>query len=220
MTTPGTAEAVRSTSVRKVAREHQLMASAMYDQHHTAVFRYIRSRVGTQAEAEDLTSDVFYRAMAGIGNYRPVRSSALPWLYTIAAHRVVDHYRSARPTGELDEAAKVADSGPNPADVVVTKELVREVWTLSAELPASQRRALWLRYGEELELREIAALMGRSVEAVKLLVHRATRAIRTSLSVDSGRATLSLASANGGGLSHGRRAGKGGCRVRSSALAA
>ncbi|MGC1184971.1 MAG: sigma-70 family RNA polymerase sigma factor [Candidatus Dormiibacterota bacterium] len=162
------------------------MASEMYLLHHGEVFRYVRARVGSLAEAEDITSDVFCKAVAGLKTYRTLRSSALPWLYTIAAHRVADHYRAARPTSELDEAAQIPDSGPNPADVVVSRDLVRQVWDLSKGLPASQRRALWLRYGEELELREIAAQMGRSVEAVKLLVHRAVRGIRGKLLVPAG----------------------------------
>jgi RNA polymerase sigma-70 factor (ECF subfamily) len=160
----------------------ETMASDMYLLHHDVVFRYVRARVGSRAEAEDITSDVFCKAVAGLKTYRTMRSSALPWLYTIAAHRVADHYRAARPTSELDEAAaQIPDTAPNPADVVVSRDLVRQVWELSKSLPASQRRALWLRYGEELELREIAAQMGRSVEAVKLLVHRAVRGIRGSL---------------------------------------
>lgn len=168
-------------SLPDVADSEQLMASHMYDQHYAEVFRYVRARVGTHAEAEDLTSDIFCKAVAGLKSYRPIRPSALPWLYTIAAHRVADHYRAARPTSELDLAAQVADSGPNPVDVVASRDLVRQVWELSKCLPASQRRALWLRYGEELELREISVQMGRSVEAIKLLVHRAVRGIRNRM---------------------------------------
>ncbi|HEY6538169.1 MAG TPA: sigma-70 family RNA polymerase sigma factor [Candidatus Dormibacteraeota bacterium] len=160
----------------------QAMASEMYRLHHADVFRYVRARIGSRAEAEDITSDVFCKAVAGLKSYRTMRSTALPWLYTIAAHRVADHYRAARPTSDLEVAAEVADKAPNPADVVVSRDQVRQVWELSKCLPASQRRALWLRYGEELELREIATQMGRSVEAVKLLVHRAVRGIRTSTS--------------------------------------
>ncbi len=196
-----TAEAVQATTRPEVAQTNEATASYMYLQHYAEVFRYVRARVGTQAAAEDLTSDVFCKAVAGLKSYRTMRSSALPWLYTIAAHRVADHYRAARPTIDLDAAAQVADSGPNPADVVVTRVLVRQVWELSKCLPASQRRALWLRYGEELELREIAAQMGRSVEAVKLLVYRAIRGVRRGLPAPVGTPALNLlpALANGAG---------------------
>ncbi|MGH7642869.1 MAG: RNA polymerase sigma factor [Candidatus Dormibacteria bacterium] len=198
---------------------HDSVAAEMYSKHYPAVFRYVRSRVGTHTEAEDLTGDVFCKAVTGLKNYRTIRSSALPWLYTIAAHRVVDHYRAARPTAELDAAQMVADTSPNPADVVVTKDLIREVWELSNGLPPSQRRALWLRYGEDRELREIAVLMGRSVEAVKLLVHRAIRGVRTRLPISASATRVALLPAGDGGRSAtatGRRA----AAVKGPALAA
>ncbi|HUY08926.1 MAG TPA: sigma-70 family RNA polymerase sigma factor [Candidatus Dormibacteraeota bacterium] len=188
------AEAVQPNTGREAAATLETIAARMYAQHRADVFRYLRARVTTQAEAEDLTSDVFCKVVAGLKNYRTMRSSALPWLYTIAAHRVVDHYRAARPTSELDAVTQVADSAPNPADIVITRDLVREIWTLSRSLPAPQRRALWLRYGEELELREIAFLMGRSVEAVKLLVHRAVRGVRAELPTGAATPTLRLTS--------------------------
>ncbi len=156
-------------------------AADMYDQHYAAVLRYVRARVPSREAAEDLAGDVFCKAVAGLGSYKPIRGSALPWLYTIAAHRVADYYRSAKPTTGLEAVRSVADGSANPGDVVAARDLVRRVWELSKSLPESQQRALWLRYGEELEHREIAARMGRSVEAVKLLVHRAVRGIRNGL---------------------------------------
>ncbi|HVB54471.1 MAG TPA: sigma-70 family RNA polymerase sigma factor [Candidatus Acidoferrales bacterium] len=219
-----TAEAVHARSDRGSERAHEAIAAQMYAMHYAAVFRYVRSRVRTQAEAEDLTGDVFCRAVAGLKNYRPMRSSALPWLYTIAAHRVIDHYRAARPTSELDETALVDGGSPNPADVVVTQDQVREVWELSKCLPPSQRRALWLRYGEELELREIALLMGRSVEAVKLLVHRAIRGVRGNLLAPVRPSALSLLPTTGRVTnlrwSAGRRTGRGSSPVKAPAPAA
>lgn len=198
MTDRNATAAVQASSGDESAPTHDETAAHMYDQHYADVFRYVRARVSSLAEAEDLTNDVFCKAIVGLKRYRAMRSSALPWLYTIAAHRVVDHYRAARPTCGLDAASELVDSAPNPADIVITRDLVHEIWTLSRGLPASQRRALWLRYGEELELREIAFLMGRSVEAVKLLVHRAVRGVRTKLPGGAAATTLRLTSGGSG----------------------
>ncbi|MGH7666679.1 MAG: RNA polymerase sigma factor [Candidatus Dormibacteria bacterium] len=173
---------VRSVDVTRCGPGELALAAEMYRQHYTDVFRYIRARVSSPTEAEDLTADVFCKAVAGLRRYRSVRPSPLPWLYTIAAHRLADHYRAARPSARLDESSQAADPAPDPLDTVISRDLAHWVWEFSKQLPSSQRRALWLRYGEELELREIAVQMGRSVEAVKLLVHRAIRGIRTRLS--------------------------------------
>jgi len=169
-----------------------ISAALIYEQHYGAIFRYARARLSSQALAEDLTSDVFCKAVGGLERYRPLRPSALPWLYTIASHQVADYYRRARPSVDLTAAAQIPDKAPNPADVAASRDLVRRVWKASACLPSSQRRALWLRFGEELELAEIAHQMGRSVGAVKLLVHRGLRGVRAAMASDEGVAPVSL----------------------------
>lgn len=156
-------------------------AALMFEQHYGTIFRYARARVGSHAQAEDLTADVFCKAVAGLGRYRPLRPSTLPWLYTIASHQVADHYRRARPVTDLLEAEQLVDPAPNPADLVASKDLVRRVWRAAKRLPPAQRTAVWLRYGEELELSEIALRMNRSVGAVKLLVHRGLRGVRAAI---------------------------------------
>lgn len=168
------------------AGAREATAISMFEDHYKDVFRYVRARVGSPAEAEDLTGDVFCKAVAGLTSYRPLRVSPLPWLYTIAAHRVADHYRAVRPlTAGLDAAEEVVDQSPNPSEVVVTRDTVGRVWSLARNLPPAQARALWLRYGEELDLKEIAERMGRSVEAVKLLVHRAVRGLRAAVAAEA-----------------------------------
>jgi RNA polymerase sigma-70 factor (ECF subfamily) len=133
--------------------------------------RYVRARVASRELAEDLVGDVFCRALAALSSYRQLRATPLPWLYTIAAHRVADYYRSQRATFPIETIEALADGSDGPDEVVTARESMREVWEASKGLPESQRRALWFRYGEDLELKEIAARMKRSVDAVKLLIH-------------------------------------------------
>lgn len=166
----------------------QAAASELYLQHHDEVYRYVRARVGSRPDAEDLTADVFCRAVGALGRYRQMRSSALPWLYTIAGHRVADFYRRARPCQRIDLASQVADPGAGPLERAMARGMVRRVWEASEGLPSAQRRALWLRYGEDLDLREISLRMGRSVEATKLLIHRAVQGVRLAIAGSVGRA--------------------------------
>lgn len=159
----------------------KLDVEELYREHHAAVMRYVRARVATRDLAEDLVADVFCRAAGASPRYRRLRESALPWLYTIAAHRVADHYRRQRPTCSLDAVFGLEDSAVGPAEKVLQRYDVKSVWEYSQLLPESQRTALWLRYGEDRDLKEIAARMGRTVEAVKLLIHRAVRGIRHAM---------------------------------------
>jgi len=164
-----------------LSAEEPIDAALMYEQHYLTIFRYARARVSSHAQAEDLASDVFCKAVAGLARYRPLRPTTLPWLYTIASHQVADLYRRPRPADDLLEADQLADPTPDPADIVASRDLVRRVWRASGCLPKAQRTAVWLRYGEELELSEIALRMGRSVGAVKLLVHRGLRGMRAAV---------------------------------------
>jgi RNA polymerase sigma factor (sigma-70 family) len=156
-------------------------AEALYRDHYDAVLRYVRARVASREIAEDLVADVFCRAMTAAPTYRAMRDTPLPWLYRIAAHRVADHYRRQRPACGLDAAAEVVSSDPGPDELVLRQVAIFEVWEVSQDLPKTQRRALWLRYGRQLELSEIALVMGKSVEAVKLLIHRAIKHLRRVL---------------------------------------
>ncbi len=172
-----------------------LDAEAIYRDHYDAVLRYVRARVATRETAEDLAADVFCRALGAAGAYRALRDTPLPWLYRIAAHRVADHYRRQRPACDLDAATELASGDPGPHDLVLQRVAVAEVWEKSQALPKTQRRALWLRYGNQLELREIALEMGKSVEAVKLLIHRALKHLRIAMAGGAQLTTAAVVSA-------------------------
>ncbi len=184
---PGNLAGVPPTPSRPLSRtSRDALASRICADHYDAVVRYFRSRVADHETAEELAGDVFCKALAALPSYRPLRGTALPWLYTIAAHRLSDHYRRRRPTVSLEVVGGVPDSGRAPAEVVESREMVQTVWRAAERLPASQREALWLRFGEDRDYPDIARRLGRSVEAVKLLVHRGAKTIRARLQDGSG----------------------------------
>ena len=81
----------------------------LYEQYLSRVFRYISYRVGDIHLAEDLTSDVFLKALKGFNQYRSDKASFFTWLLSIARHAIIDHYRVSvkRQTIPLDEAVKM-----------------------------------------------------------------------------------------------------------------
>jgi RNA polymerase sigma-70 factor (ECF subfamily) len=168
-------------AVSLLQKDSALDMEQAYRDHYAAVLRYVRARVATSEIAEDLVSDIFCHAVAASPRYRRLRESPLPWLYTIASNRVADHYRRRRETLSLEAILELAGTGASPADVVLQRQELESIWECSRSLPDSQRLALWLRYGEDRDLKEIATRMGRSVEAVKLLLHRGTRGVRKRL---------------------------------------
>jgi RNA polymerase sigma-70 factor (ECF subfamily) len=92
----------------------------------------------------------------------------------------VDHARNHQPVAELDERTE-AGASLDVLDMVLRRDEARRVWQVVARLPQSQQVVMRLRFLDDLSLGEIAAIMGRSEAAVKLLVHRAVLRLRTEL---------------------------------------
>ncbi|MGH7612255.1 MAG: RNA polymerase sigma factor [Candidatus Dormibacteria bacterium] len=172
-------------------REEELIARAkdepecfgqLYDRYFPQIYRYVAARVRSQELAEDITSEVFLKAMRAISRYRPSGHPFSSWLYQIAINTITDHYRS-RKRGEesLDEGPELAAAGVAVDDEVADRLGVGEIWRAIEALPEQQRAAMTLKYGEDLKLAEIGRILGKSEGAVKLLIFRGTASVRTRL---------------------------------------
>jgi RNA polymerase sigma-70 factor (ECF subfamily) len=156
----------------------------LYDRHVDGVYRFVYNRLRNQQAAEDVTAEVFVKALRAIGRYKVSGRPFRAWLYQIAANAVIDHVRAARPSSDLDHAALLAATGPGPEDRAVGRVEESEVWKRIGELPAAQQTAVALRLGEDLSTLDIAYVMGKSEGAVKVLVHRGLATLRAQLSAD------------------------------------
>ena len=146
------------------------------------VFAYLRARCGRRAVAEDLTADTF---LAAVGQIRRggVEEVTVAWLIGIARHKLLEEWRrAARRTrsARLDDVADAAEEQAGPGDdmweAVLDQHLVGDVM---AELGPHHRSALTLRYFDGLPVPEVAAHLGRTVEATETLLVRARRRFRT-----------------------------------------
>ena len=96
-------------SLVEAARRDPAAFSRLYRRYVTPVYRYLYKWVGTSAEAEDLTSQVFTEALEGLAGYRE-RGNFAAWLFTIARRKAIAAYRRQHPTLPLDEAEQVPDT--------------------------------------------------------------------------------------------------------------
>src|SRR6202162_3423489 len=112
-----------------------------YQTHVTAIYQYIYGRVGNRADAEDLTAQVFVKAINGMRTDVSV-PELRSWLYRVAQTTLADHWREyyAEGAGELGDAVTQA---PTPRE---NPEAVQRVDSLLATLPESYRRVLGLRF--------------------------------------------------------------------------
>ncbi|MFN2451710.1 MAG: RNA polymerase sigma factor [Candidatus Dormibacteria bacterium] len=153
----------------------------LYDHYFGQIYRFIYSRVRDQEAAEDITSEVFLKALRAIGRYRPSGHPFSAWLYQISSNAIVDHYRGRRPTAELDDAVGVVDPAMPVDDAAVQRGDAAHVWAAIDTLPEQQRTAMTLKLGEDLKLAQIGVIMGKSEGAIKLLVHRGMQGVRQRL---------------------------------------
>lgn len=150
---------------------------ALYDRHFQQIYRFVYSRVGEQSAAEDVTSEVFMKALRGVGRYQDTGRPFSAWLYQIAVNAIADRYRAARPVDDIEEQRGLASDVDVEAAATRRDEL-RRIWQLVEKLPPPQRTAMVLKFQEDLKIEDIAVAMGKSPGAVKLLIHRAVTKLR------------------------------------------
>lgn len=153
----------------------------LYDLYFLQIYRFVYSRVRDQTAAEDVTSEVFMKALKSIGRYQDTGKPFSAWLYQIAVNSVADRYRSARPVEDIDEQRDLAVAGPSLEDVAAQRDELRRIWTIVETLPRQQRVAMVLKFQEDMKIEDIAAVMEKTPGAVKLLIHRGVTKVRQAV---------------------------------------
>lgn len=150
---------------------------SLYDHYSPAVYRFAYYRVSSQALAEDIVSDTFFRALRSMAKFQWQGKDFGAWLMTIARNLIVDHYKSGRTRLETptDDFSANEQSTPGPDEAVLaglTNEILREALS---RLPAEQQECIVLRFFSDTSIADTAKVLGRSEGAVKQLQLRAVR---------------------------------------------
>lgn len=148
---------------------------ALYDRYRGPIYHHCLGRLGSHPDAEDATSDVFAKALAGLDRYRS--GSFRCWLFTIARNVVVDTTRRRRIHLSVDGIDHPLDTEPTPEEAVVRAEERSGLRGILEMLPSGERAVLVLRNAGYSTL-ETAEHLGRSPGAIKLLKFRATSRLR------------------------------------------
>ena len=151
---------------------------ALYDRHFQQIYRFVYSRVREQTAAEDVTSEVFIKALKAMPRYQETGRPFAAWLYQIAVNAIADRYRTLRPTHALDDFHDLSVGGPAIEEQAAQRDEIRRIWRRVEELPLQQRTALVLKFQEDMKIEDIAVAMGKTPGAVKLLIHRGVSRLR------------------------------------------
>jgi RNA polymerase sigma-70 factor (ECF subfamily) len=151
---------------------------AIYDAHAQSVYRYLLSRLGDPAEAQDLTSQTVLTAWEHFPRYRE-DGRAGAWLMSIARSKLVDFLRREKRRPE-----EVFFPEPGGSAAVEEAERRSRLQEMIRGLPDSDRELLRLRYTAGMPIAEIAAMAGRGEEAVKKSFQRLIGRLRSRMEVD------------------------------------
>jgi RNA polymerase sigma-70 factor, ECF subfamily len=159
--------------IRRAQLGDQEAVGLLYQMFVQRIYRYIAYRVAGTSEAEDLTAEVFVKMVEGLSTYRVTGAPFEAWLYRIAAARIADYYRRARrrpQTGLLDT---LTDSEPLPEDQILENQEVDALRDALSELTEEQQTVLILRFIERKSHEEVAQIVGKNVNTVRSIQHRA-----------------------------------------------
>jgi RNA polymerase sigma-70 factor (ECF subfamily) len=158
--------------------------------HRPRIFRFLLASLRNRETAENLTQDCFMRAYKARDQFRG-GSSLATWLMHIAANLVRDHEtnrrlqfwkRQLRSDVELNDVSDwIPDRQKSPEALALAKEQVDAIWKAAASLPERQRTVFLLRFVEDMDLLEIAAVTGMKEGTVKTHLFRAVQAVRLGL---------------------------------------
>lgn len=150
---------------------------SLYEDNLHVIYRFIYSKVGNREEAEDLTSQVFIKAVRGIDSARG-SASIQSWLFQVARTTIADHWRSFYQlrAHSLDDLLEAGWEGPAESQPVAVSATPQDrVRRLLEQLPEHYRDVLTYRFLLNLSIKETAARMGLSEANVKVLQFRALK---------------------------------------------
>jgi RNA polymerase sigma-70 factor, ECF subfamily len=152
------------------ARKNPLAFRILYEQYARQIYRYLYSTLGNQADAEDLTSQVFLQALENLEKFRN-QGGFRSWLFTIARSRAMDHFRSRQAEIPL-EKIEIASPEPDPLSSTILQDQIEWMRTSINDLNENEKDLIRLRYLSELSFAEVGEVLNRSEGAVKKQLYR------------------------------------------------
>jgi RNA polymerase sigma-70 factor (ECF subfamily) len=133
------------------------------------LFHFLRPRISTNQDIEDLIQETFLKAFRNIDRFDPEYKFST-WLYTVAIRLAISHYRANKPK---DLSSIPNHVSADPEEIVTRKDQSQKMWAIAKSLHNKQYEALWLRYIEDMAVKEIASAMNKTQVQVRVLLHRA-----------------------------------------------
>jgi RNA polymerase sigma-70 factor (ECF subfamily) len=155
----------------------------LYERYALRVFRHAQFLTGDPVLAEDVTAQVFLKALEAIPRYESRGVPFVAWLLRITCNMVINHRKSAKNNGHSQIPENIEATGTffSPEDSCEVKVDGERVWREVRKLPCEQRQVIVMRFIDDLGYPDIAHVLGKTVGAVRVIQFRALANLRGML---------------------------------------
>lgn len=161
--------------------------STIYRLYYLDVYRFLISFSGNQNDAEDLTQEVFIRVLNNLSNFNR-DNNIKTWIFSIAKHVAVDHYRKKRFTSIFKEGffKQIASIDKGPDELIEHNVMKNSVHEAISKLKPNYRAIVILRGINKLSIKETSQALQCSESKVKVNYHRALKELKRRINIDAG----------------------------------
>lgn len=155
--------------------------STYYDEYMPKVYRYIHYKINNRQLSEDLTSEVFEKALDNFTKFDSGRGPFSAWIFTIARNVLIDHYKTNKAYTSIDEAEDLESKEPGPEETLEISETNRQLMGCLAALPEREQEIIRLKFGARMNNRQISKLTGLSESNVGTILNRSLGKLKIAL---------------------------------------
>lgn len=180
------------------AKSDPLAFGKLYDAYYPKILRYILHRLGNVQEAQDITSEVFYKVMKGLRKFEWRNISFSSWVYKIATNEITNHYRRKKHTFlSLDilfskHHFELPDKTNIEQDFIAVEKALTDhndfllIQQLLKQLPLNYQEVLSLRFFEKKKIQEISEITGKNTNTIKSLLSRGIQKLQIAFQKKKG----------------------------------
>ena len=159
----------------------------LYDRYYSQIFGFVLRRTASIEAAQDVTSEVFFKALKNLRRFRWRDVPFSSWLYRIASHEIANYFRKNKHgqfrLEEVSDSINLSNSSPETELVEAEAELKRHEEFLAlheniSKLPVKYQEVITLRFFENKQLKEISEILAKREGTIKSLLHRGLEQLR------------------------------------------
>ena len=169
--------------VKKARQGDSNAFGQLYEIFAQRIFKYVRIKIQDRQESEDILQEIFIKAYMGLNSLSMENLNFSAWLYKVAGNTINDHFRKKYRTpiiSGIEEGFDLPDGKSLEKEITAKSDLetAREAFV---HLPPLYKQVLELRFLQDLTLREVAEIMGKSNLSIRLLQYRALKKVKLIL---------------------------------------